>query len=141
MKEKKFFNGVVWVLLILAAFSLALFGCNSTPDGIPSGAIKADMTTKDWIAGKKYHERGRDTTIYSEPFQKVQFNLYANKYDTVWYQESVIRDWEHKYTAGGMKEPILYWDEPSKEWYVFNRSGGYFVYKWRHRIRKVNHGG
>lgn len=131
-------------LFILVCVIITLFGgCvmeHDKDNHIPKDAIQTNVDKKDWVAGRYYHMRGNDTTIYGPVYQRYKFNEQTNVYDTVSYRDRRYRLWEHKYTAGGMREEIWYWDDKSHTWYTFNRSGDYYVYQWRIKQVVVRNG-
>jgi len=92
---------------------------------------------KVWVEGVHYDAKGGNLLILSQPFDVLELNKRTNIVNVVTYQKQFHRVWEHKYTAGGMKEKISYWDVKSGSWYTFNRSGDYYVYKWVQTIHKV----
>lgn len=130
----------ILIAIMLILLACVLVGC-IMEDGKNDPEHKTEFKTTNpsgWEEGKFYHNRGKDTTIYSQPFEVIEFNKKLNEYDTSWYQKRSSTMWEHKYTPGGMREDIWYWDEKSGTWYSFNRSGDYYVFRWIERIGKLD---
>lgn len=118
-----------------------LFGISSCvmEDGVPEGATKSELVLKDWVEGRAYHTRGPDTTIFSNPYYRIEFNDSKEVFDTTWYQKQIYRRWDHKHSPDKEIE-IYYWDNPSSSWYVFKRKGYYYSYKWRRKVIKLKNG-
>ena len=143
MKNYRINWSKIAIAIAFILLALLLVGCKM--DGEKSeikietekGYLTSDHN-KTWVEGRFYYNRGKDTTIYSQPFDVIEFNRQTEKYDTNTYQKRVFRQWEHKYTAGGMREDIYYWDEKSETWYVFNRSGDYYVFRWINRFARLD---
>lgn len=120
--------------LLLSVFFI--FVCYSIEDNTKINYSNDKIEEKKtWVEGRAYYNKGKDTTICSEPYTLE--NEIDGKVVTVTYQDCWERQWEYKYESSGNKIDVWFWDDESFSWYSIPKSGGYYVFRWVYKTKSI----